>query len=42
MYTMTDRGKQQNVDIETLRTHIAEHRNTIEQYKTDKQTLYQG
>ena len=40
--SLEDSVKTQRLELETLRAHLAENRNTIDQYKKDKQTLYQG
>ena len=42
MYRLENNKKTYELEIDTLRTHLNEHQNAIEQYKKDKQTLYQG
>ena len=42
MYRLEKNKKTYELEIDTLRTHLNEHQNAIEQYKKDKQTLYQG
>ena len=42
IYKIEDNKKTYEVEIDTLRTHLNEHKNAIDQYKKDKQTLYQG
>ena len=42
MYRLENNKKTHELEIDTLRTHLNEHQNAIEQYKKDKQTLYQG
>ena len=42
MYRHENNKKTYELEIDTLRTHLNEHQNAIEQYKKDKQTLYQG
>ena len=42
MGSLEDSVKTQRLELETLRAHLSENRNTIDQYKKDKQTLYQG